>query len=318
MENNTSIIIGIDHGNGAIKTANHNFACGFTKQTIEPAEIFSGDVILYKGEYYTLTDTKIPYKVDKTQDEQCFIDTLFAIAKELSSKYAEVEEKGLIGKEITLAVGLPPAHFERQKKSFQTYFEDRMKYGVNFKYNKKPFSFRLKDIYIYPQDYAAVVVFASEIINKYKAYCIDIGDGTVDLLALKDGIPDKTVMVSRELGISVLRNKIIDEVINDFSFTLDNDTIDAVLQNKPSDFLDYEIETKIKQEAIDWAYFITDQLHTKIPEFRNAVTIFAGGGSKLLKPYLIKTERFGKCVWIDEVKANAIGYETIAGLQKKG
>lgn len=47
----------------------------------------------------------------------------------------------------------------------------------------------------------------------------------MDLLALKNGIPDKEVMVSRELGMAGLRAKIIDDVINDFGMTIDANAI---------------------------------------------------------------------------------------------
>lgn len=39
----------------------------------------------YRGKYYTLTDQRIPYRRDKTEDERFFILTLFAIAHEIEA-----------------------------------------------------------------------------------------------------------------------------------------------------------------------------------------------------------------------------------------
>lgn len=310
-------VIGIDHGNGNLKTPLCVFPCGYRKQAIEPAGIFADDVLYYKGSYYTLTDQKIPYKVDKTMDDSCFILTLFGIAKEIL-KRAERDNKRIekyVGREVNLSIGLPPAHFEMKMKSFADYFRSNFAGGVEFKFNGTRFFITVPRVFVYPQDYAAAIVYMQDIIKTSKTYCIDIGDGTVDLLALKkDGIPDKSVMISRELGASVLRNKIIDEVINDYSFTLDQETIDSVLRGDNT-FLDLDIAARIKQEAAEWTQNISDQLHTKVPEFRNAPTIFCGGGSLMLRPYIEKIPYFGKTYFIEDISANALGYQILAEAQ---
>lgn len=317
-------IFGIDHGNGNMKTTGCVFPCGFTKQQVKPASIFAEDVICYKGMYHVLNTNRFPYALDKTKDDNCFILTLFAIAKEVRSRVEKAgmewkDYKGFIGKDIILAAGLPPAHFEKQQKSFQKYFEDHAKHGVDFSYNGKPFSFHIKDVRLYPQDYAAAIIFAQDIISKYSSvYCIDIGDGTVDLLGLRDGVPDKNVMVSRELGMARLREKVIDDVINDYAFTLDGRIIEDVLTPGKETVLDFEITEKIKKETAEWAAHITNQLYAKVPDFRIAPTIFTGGGSILLKPYFLNSGVFGKVVFIEQINANAVGYEEIAKIEYSG
>lgn len=314
-------IFGIDHGNGNIKTANTVFPCGFTCQQIKPASIFGEDVIFYKGKYYILNPERFPYALDKTKNDNYFILTLFALAKEIKSRSEKLnvtwkDFKGFVGKDIVLAVGLPPAHFEMQQKGFKKYFEDHARYGVEFTYNDKPFSFHIKDVKLFPQDYAAAIIFKQDLISKYSTvYCIDIGDGTVDLLGMRDGVPDKNVMVSRELGMARLREKIIDDVINDYAYTLDGKIIEDVLTPGKETVLDFEITEKIKRETAEWAMKIMNQLSVKVPDFRIAPTIFAGGGSILLKPYFLDSGYFGKIEFISNINANAIGYEEIAKIQ---
>ena len=45
-------IIGIDHGYGNIKTANHCFKTGITAHDSEP--LFTKDMLTYNGKYYLI------------------------------------------------------------------------------------------------------------------------------------------------------------------------------------------------------------------------------------------------------------------------
>ena len=93
---------------------------------------------------------------------------------------------------------------------------------------------------MFPQNYAVVMIFKPGPIKKYSTvHCIDIGDGTVDLVILKNGMPDKDTMLSRELGMSRLREQIIDDVINDYNMTLDGTIIE-----------------RIRQETAQWACYL--------------------------------------------------------------
>ena len=317
------IIIGIDHGNGNIKTKHCVFPCGFKRQDTKPSELFSADILSYKGTYYSLTGNRFPYEIDKTKNENCLILTLFAIAKELKERTREGKEDfdwktsfgNFIGKDVVLAVGLPPAHFEKQQEVFKKYFLDASRYGMEFHYNGKLFQFHLKDVMVFPQDYAATVIYREKLIRKYSSvYCIDIGDGTVDLLALKNGIPDKEIMVSRELGMAGLRAKIIDDVINDYGMTVDAAVIEDILTPGREVLAPEEVIQRVKKETAEWAVKIVDQLHSKVADFRFAPTVFCGGGAMLLKPYLEETGMFGMTDFIPDIHANASGYEEIAGM----
>ena len=45
---------------------------------------------------------------------------------------------------------------------------------------------------------------------------------------------------------------------------------------------------------------------------------FIGGGALLLRKYLENSEKTGKCVFIEDICANAKGYELLYQVQKKG
>ena len=321
------IVMGIDHGNGNMKTASCVFPYGFKKQETKPSELFSKDILEYKGNFYSLIPNRFSYEIDKTKNENCLILTLFAIAKEAVSRAKagrgdfdfKRDFSGYVGKDIVLSIGLPPAHYEKQREGFKKYFVDAARYGLEFKYNDKCFHIYVKEIFVLPQDYAAAIIYKQEMIKKYSTvYCIDIGDGTVDLMALKNGMPDKDTMVSRELGMSRLREQIIDDIINDYNMTLDGSTIEDVLTPGREVIAPDEIVARIRQETAQWVSKIVDQLHTKVPDFRFAPTIFCGGGSKLLAPFLEDTGMFGVTEYIDDIHANAVGYEEIARVYLKG
>ena len=314
-------IIGIDHGNGNMKTVNCVFPCGYKKQDTRPSDLFSADILEYKGNYYSLTPNRFSYELDKTKSENCLILTEFAIAKELKARAMMGNENfewktsfaNFVGRDIVLAVGLPPAHFEKQHESFKQYFLDASRYGVEFRYNDKNFHFHIKDVLVFPQNYAAAVIFKGELIKKYSTvYCIDIGDGTVDLLALKGGVPDKDAMLSRELGMSRLREQIVDDIINDYNMTIDSATIEDILTPGREVLAPEEVIKRVKQETAAWAVKIVDQLHAKVSDFRFAPKVFCGGGSGLLKPFLEQTGLFGMTDFIPDIHANAAGYEAIA------
>ena len=91
------IIMGIDHGNGNMKGVHVNFPCGLVRYTSEPGRFMNEDILEYNGVYYTLSETRMPFKADKTVDEDYFILTLFSLA-------LEAKERGitLSGKDIVL------------------------------------------------------------------------------------------------------------------------------------------------------------------------------------------------------------------------
>ena len=319
-----SYIIGIDHGNGNMKTENSIYPCGYKMQETAPDKLFARDIIEYDGKYYTLSTTRFSYQTDKTADEKAFIFTLFSMAKELIARAAagkadydvQKDFDGFVGKEVILAVGLPPAHFEKQAKPFKEYFLNRNKHGINFKYNGKSFSFYLKDVLVYPQDYAAAVVFKGDLLSQYSTcYCIDIGDGTIDMVGLTNGMPDKDTMLSREYGMSKLRSTIIDSIINDYGVTLNHNTVEDFLSGKKialAPDIEEQISSRIKKTADDFARDIVNQLHSKVSDFRVFPVIFCGGGAIALKQYLEKTKAFSITHYITEINANAVGYQQIA------
>lgn len=75
-------IIAIDHGYGNIKTANTLTPTGVTSYDTEP--IFSGNILKYNSTYYRIGEEHKEFVADKSSDEDFYILTLIAIARELN------------------------------------------------------------------------------------------------------------------------------------------------------------------------------------------------------------------------------------------
>ena len=94
-----SILIGIDHGYAAIKTAHCSFPAGLEVFDHKP---YSLDRVLeYDSHYYIVGTHRQPLQKDKTATENYYLLTLAAIARELEYRKAPSTAS------VVLAAGLP-------------------------------------------------------------------------------------------------------------------------------------------------------------------------------------------------------------------
>ena len=108
-----------------------------------------------------------------------------------------------------------------------------------------------------------------------------------------------------------MRSKIINIVMHNTGYTLDDDVIEQVL-NKEETVLPEDVIDMINQQTEQWAEMIINRLHKYVPDFRLNPTVFLGGGSLLLEPYIKRLKTVGVSMFIPDIKANAIGFEEIA------
>ena len=77
------LVIAVDTGNKNIKTPHTEpFNSGLICHGAIPPAVKS-DTLLFDGNYYTLTQSRIPYMYNKTTDWSYYVLTLIAIAKEM-------------------------------------------------------------------------------------------------------------------------------------------------------------------------------------------------------------------------------------------
>ena len=235
---------------------------------------------------------------------------LFALALEAKSRGIT-----LSGKDIVLGIGLPPADFGQQAPGFKRYFMEHSKHGISFKFNGKSVNCYLKYTFVSPQNFAAVMCYKASLFKQYRTVnCIDIGDGTVDLLVIRKGQPDLSVRVSDRSGMAILRSEISNVIQQNFGIHLESSDVEQVLMQEAT-ILDEEVIREIQKMAEDWMQRITNKLHAYVPDFRTNPAVFLGGGSLLLKPQIEKSPDFKYIEFIEDVRANAIGYEKLTAMR---
>ena len=130
------IIFGIDHGNGNMKGETSSFPCGIVRYTAQPGRFMNEDILEYEGAYYTLSETKMPFKADKMVDDDYFILTLFTLVQEARKKNIKPYRK----RHCSWS-GFAAGRFGQQAVGFKQYFIDHSRHGINFRMNDKPVSF---------------------------------------------------------------------------------------------------------------------------------------------------------------------------------
>ena len=298
------MIISVDHGNKSIKTPHAIFTSGLVMS--DGLQGFKTDYIGWNGKYYSLTERRISYLRDKTEDDRFFILTLFAIAKEL--EYRDVSET-LDPIEITLLVGLPPAHYEQLHSRFEQYFLRRRE-AIDFEYNGKYYSVRINKVLSYPQAFAAAVTQYSTLKAHSVAYIIDIGGFTIDVLKLRYGRPDLEVVESFEKGVITLYNSIASKCNSQYARILEECEIDEVIRNQPT-VLPGEVQQLIRIMTSEFLAEFYNFLRERGIDVSTSKCVFAGGGSLLLRGMIERGNKVAFPIFIEDIHANAIGYEVL-------
>lgn len=303
------MLISIDHGNKQIKVIHHEpFTSGVIAGNTKP---FHGESLLYQGTYYTLSNQRIPYRRDKTDDERFFILTLFAIAYELQNMPLTHTETI----PIQLAVGLPPAHYGTQRAKFSAYFLNRG--PIQFVFQEIEFCILIDEVSCYPQSYAAAVTVFQSLQNSPRALIVDIGGFTVDYLQLCNGRIDLNICDSLESGVILLYNKIRSKVAAELDLLLDEDEIDAILLGHPTSQPD-TIQKRIINEAHDFTNDLLSDLRERRLELKSGHIVFSGGGALLLRKQIETSAKVAHPIFIDDVTANVRGFQLLYQAERVG
>ena len=296
------MLIAIDHGNHACKSVHFNFVSGLAQHSVRPP--MADEVLEYNGEFWTLSGQRLPYRRDKTRDESFFILTLFAIAKELA--YAGPLPSA---EKVDLAVGLPPEHYGLLKDKFRDYLKRNQ--SVQFIYNDKPITIMIRDVFVYPQAFAAIAPQKSQLKHHLRLFLVDIGGYTTDVLLLRQGKPDVQFCRSLETGVITMNNDIIRRVGALHDMQIEDEHISAVLAGKET-ILPEEVKDTIRKSAEQHAINILNQLRELKVDLRSNPAVFIGGGSALFRDYLEKSPLVASASFVESVNANAIGYQAMA------
>lgn len=303
------IIVPIDHGNRNLKTEQHVFTSGILESDCKPV---LGEFLQYNGRYYTLSEQRIPYMRDKSSDERFFILTLFGIVMEAERQRISSENTIL---QVELPVGLPPKHYGALHRKFRDYFMNRGRQCLIYK--GREYQLEIADAAVFPQDYAAAMTIYPKISSFSKVTTVDIGGFTLDYLLLRGGRPDLSVCDSLEKGVITLYNTIISRVNSEYDILLEDADIDSIIKGEKTDY-DMQVIRMVQEMTKTYVDNLLGTLRERGLDLKTGCVVFIGGGALLLREYLENSDKVGKCVFIEDICANAKGYGLLYQVQKKG
>lgn len=296
---NDKFIIGIDHGYGNIKTANCCFEVGLLKFDNDPP--ITRNMLIYEGKKYLIGEGHKEFIPEKGMDEDYYILTLAAIARELS-EYEMTEA------DVIIAAGLPLTWFGTQKEEFRKYLMKNKK--VDFVFRSTEYHITISDVRVYPQGYAAVV----ENIGYLKGLTMvaDIGNGTMNLFYIQNGKLKAEHMFTEKYGTYQCTLAVREKFLQKTGREINDSIIDEVLQKGTADIDEADLKI-IREASEEYVRNIFRKLREHGYDEKTMNLCFAGGGACLIKKFC-NTE--GKRIkFVEDIKAAARGYEYMALLQ---
>lgn len=291
-----AITIGVDHGYAAMKTAHFSFPSGLAEYAHEPYT--KKNVLRYGGRYYVVGSGRQPLQKDKTADDNYYLLTLAAIAREIAYRNAPTKTS------VILAVGLPLTSFGREKNAFRAYLLRDGK-PARFSYEGISYEICVQDVKLFPQGYAAILQH-SDLLNEPSVILADIGGWTVDVMRLDNRIPNAVSCRSLELGMIRCLDEIAEQVRRNLSLSLTSVQIETALRGSPES-IDERVTAIVQREAGLYAKKILSAIAEAGLDCRAMPVVFLGGGSGLMKRFL-PTNGVLKSIILDDDKLNAQAY----------
>lgn len=166
----------------------------------------------------------------------------------------------------------------------------------------------ITDVMAFPQDYAAIMLKHKEIREYSKVVGVDIGGFTTDYLMFRSGVEDMEICDSMETGIISLYNRIIARIRADYDVLLEEADIDNIIQGKKG-FYDAKVIHSVLQEARSYVTDLLASLRERGIDLKSTLFMFLGGGSILLKELIQNSGAVNHIQFIDDIHANARGYD---------
>lgn len=294
-------VIGVDNGNSQHKTRHTCFTTGIA--LVEGCPIVYDNILEYNGKCYKTGGDRIKVQDDKVCNENFYLLTLASIARELNARGGDSSKKN----HIVLAVGLPIGRYGAEKKAFRNYLlKNRM---VRFRYEKKEFVIFIEDVLVYPQCYGAIVDRLPEMSGQ--EIVVDIGSWTIDIMKVIDRVPDQATIATDPNGIITCMRRIQEVCVAQTNEKIDEYMIREFI-TKGDVRLDQEFIDIMVKELTGYTKGIFRKLAERGINIRTTPITFVGGGAVLMKRYAGIDQK--NVSYVEDVKANAIGYETLASL----
>ena len=292
-------IIAVDHGYGNIKTVNTVTPAGITEYDSKP--VFTGSILEYDGKWYRVGERHKEFLPDKAGDEDYYLLTLVAAAREL-------RRERIYDADVHIACGLPLSWVRNQREEFRSYILRKKK--VTFRYDDEEFRIRITGCTVFPQGYPAIV---RDIGNYQGAHMVaDIGNGTMNVMYIIDKKVQEERCWTEKLGVNQCMIRAKNAVMDRFGLSIEESIIERFFRYGTVD-LDEKYLSIIRETAEQYVeeIFSTLRKYEYNPDLVKLHIV--GGGSTLVK-------HFGnydptRVEINDDVCAAAKGYEYLALLK---
>ncbi len=297
MKRDNRYIIGMDHGNHLIKTASHIMQNGVKRLGAKPT--FTANTLNYGRACYKVGEGRMNVKDSKMDDDDYYILTLAMLAKEAKTRGIPQ------GSHIVLAVGMPLKQFSPERNAFIRYLK-RDSQPVSFRYEDAAYKLHIDKVVAFPQCYAAVV---SLLPSMKECLIVDIGSWTIDIMEVENGVPVESHCETFSESLVSVIQAIRSESSELLKKEISENRIIAYIQGETENIP--KQHQKLMDTALErFAARVEGLLKENGHDTHFTDMVYVGGGAAVMKKY----GRTGSNVsYIADVKANAIGYEYIAG-----
>lgn len=290
------LVVGIDHGFSMMKTPHATFENGVEKLGGEAT--LTNNTLIYQGSYYKVGEGRLPLMQTKTENENYFLLTLAAIAKEMDIYQQQSAD-------VILAVGLPFSRFGKEKEDFYHYLLRNEK--IQFSYSGRDYEIQILDVYVFPQCYAAIA-------DKLREYgrenlIVDIGSKTIDVIHTRNYVPVESESTSIPAALIQCMEGIKSNVYQNCNRRLSEDMIQQMILEKDVN-IPTECKVIIREGLADFAKGMEAKLAELGFDLEMFTVIYAGGGATLMKNY--GTLKCANIHYLEDIRANAKGYEFLA------
>ena len=295
-----SIIIGIDHGYYAIKTAHCSFPAGIPGYGTQEPYTRQG-LLEFGGCFFVCGTGRQPIQRDKTANDNYYLLTLAAIAKEIQQRNLPLDCK------VCLAVGLPLTGFGRDKAKFKSYLL-RSTQPVNFKFEGVEYNITIEDVAIFPQGYAALMTETGLMQDEPSMLLMDLGGWTVDLMRIDNAIPVANTAHSLELGMIRCVDGIREQVRRETGLSLTDAQIENMLAGQPC-----TVSESVKDIVNKQGRRYTEHLLSAVMEagfdLHAIPAVLLGGGASVVSRHLTPKDGLCKTIFLLDDRVNAVGFE---------
>lgn len=296
------MVLGLDKGNFYVKDSNHVYYKSGCKQISSDAE--NDSTIFYEGKLYSVGESRNAMILDKTQNEDMWIQCLPAIAEAI-----EKEGKSSFGA-VKLAIGVPLKQYRQYKECYENYFKSR---SCKFIYKGKRYSVMISDCKCYPQGFAAYLHHYGDLSQFRECNIIDIGGGTVDVFKVVAGKPVTSSFKSFYSGTISLVNDIAETLSNGEINVSEDMLCDAISSKELIHRRANVIYQVAAEKAEDYVKELTGQLAENGFDL-DTPCVLIGGGAILLKDYLTASDK----LYIVQTYDNFANADAFAWLMENG